>query len=221
MATRGTSAAAAASHIKTLQREQVLAQQTQGVETVENLQAPPPVVEGTPVSPASMEQLAQAISSILPGMVEAAVNKAMAASAPALGNVQVQRKSEFSVEAPVHVYKKTYRCDVMPTLRIQRFDMTAARQEGVPHYKKPIPGEYIEFYNGLYSTDDDDEIEQLTWSMAHISNSGGMQGKTVGGNPWIYEVTGGAILRCPHPGCNFAATSQTDIDGHYRSSHQA
>lgn len=217
---RGTSAASAASKLREDQRDAVIAQQgvNSGQETVS---APPPVIEGTPATPTSMEALAQAISSILPGMVEAAVNKAMAANAPAHGNMAVQRKTEYSVEAPQHVFKKTYRCDTMPALRIQRLDMAAARAEGVPHNKKPIPGEYIEFYNGLFSTDDDDVIEQLTWSMTHVSNTGGMQGKTIGGNPWIYEVSGGSILRCPHPGCQFAATTQVDIDGHYRASHQS
>ena len=80
-------------------------------------------------------------------------------------------------------------------------------------------GEYIEFYNGIYQTDDDNEIMQLEWSAGRQSNTGGPMGKTIGGNPNVYRVSGQIVLRCPHKGCNFAATSQSDIDGHYRASH--
>lgn len=123
--------------------------------------------------------------------------------------------------APEPVYKKTYRCDSSPNLKVAKMDFLRAQRDGVRPQTYPIPGEYIEFKNGFFKTNDDNEIAQLEWSMSNPSVRGGLfDGQIIGGNPSIYEDDGGYIYKCDVAGCDFVTASQNAMTAHKAASHR-
>jgi hypothetical protein len=117
---------------------------------------------------------------------------------------------------PPKRYKKHYRCDVSPSLKIQLLDMSSLDVNERPQ-STPIPGQWIEFHRGHLYTDDDNVIRQIEWMRNRAMYSPDGQ-TTLGGNPSIYEDDGAEIFRCTQ-GCDFVTASRNSWKAHMWATH--
>lgn len=118
---------------------------------------------------------------------------------------------------PPAKFKKHYRNDVAPNLKIQELDMSSLDRDDRPQ-SNPISGRWIQFRSGHLHTNSDNVIRQIDYMMnrdmyAHDGE------ETVGGNPSIYEDDGADIYRCAQGCTDFITASKASWKAHMRSVH--
>lgn len=169
-----------------------------------------PKAEPTPPSTGiTFAQIAQ-----LQDIIKASVAEETRKAIEKAGIAAPLAESSGDPTTPKFEFKKHYRCDVSPNLKIQALDMTGVEYGARPQ-DSPLNGEWIEFRLGHYFTNNDNHIAQIEWMMQRQSVDA--EGQTIGGNPSIYEDDGTSIFRCPH--CDFVTASPNGFKAHLRASH--